>query len=163
MGHVDQAVPQLQPEPNAASMPDETARSARGVELIGTPFGWVHVDQDKGGTPGRALPQPEPKCLGAGHGRHRLSLWESTAMLQHAEDRVANESVYPRDLRTRADTKRWLNREGSHGFLSRCVVLVEDGVKPLPLGDRRADAPARLANAAGRRPPKPQALAGRGH
>jgi glutathione S-transferase len=58
-------------------------------------------------------------------------LWESNAILQYAADKIGNEAVYPRDLKTRADINRWLLWESSSWFPSCYVFLVENCVKPL--------------------------------
>ena len=58
-------------------------------------------------------------------------LWESNAILQYAADKVGNTSVYPTDLKTRADINRWLLWESSSWFGSCYIYLVENCVKPL--------------------------------
>ena len=62
-------------------------------------------------------------------------LWESNAILQYAADKVGNTSVYPTDLKTRADINRWLLWESSSWFGSCYIYLVENCVKPLLGGD----------------------------
>ena len=61
-------------------------------------------------------------------------LWESNAILQYAADKVGNSSVYPTEIRIRADINRWLLWESSSWFGSCYIYLVENCVKPL-LGD----------------------------
>tara|TARA_A100001037_G_scaffold18484_1_gene15882 strand:+ start:141 stop:785 length:645 start_codon:yes stop_codon:yes gene_type:complete len=62
-------------------------------------------------------------------------LWESNAMLQYGADLVGASTVYPTDVRTRADINRWLLWEASAWFPSCYVYLVENLVKPF-LGDQ---------------------------
>ena len=58
-------------------------------------------------------------------------LWESNAILQYAADKVGNSSVYPTEIRMRADINRWLLWESSSWFGSCYIYLVENCVKPL--------------------------------
>ena len=58
-------------------------------------------------------------------------LWESNAILQYAADKVGNSSVYPTEIRIRADINRWLLWESSSWFGSCYIYLVENCVKPL--------------------------------
>jgi glutathione S-transferase len=60
-----------------------------------------------------------------------LSLTESNAILQYAADVSGNESMYPKDLKQRADINRWLLWEASNWFPCCYVFLVENVVKPL--------------------------------
>lgn len=102
-----------------------------GFELIGAPYELVHVDYFKGEHKAEPYLSLNPNASVPAMTDGDFSLWESNAMLQYAADLVGNESVYPRELRTRADINRWLNWEGSHWFPSCYVFLVENCVKPL--------------------------------
>ncbi len=102
-----------------------------GFDLIGVPYERVHVDYFKG-----EQKSPEYLALNPNASMPVLTdgdfvLWESNAMLQYAADKMGNDAVYPRDLRTRADISRWMQWEGSHWFPSCYVFLVENCVKPL--------------------------------
>jgi len=64
-----------------------------------------------------------------------LTLTESNAILQYAADVAGNESMYPKDLKKRADINRWLLWEASSWFPICYVYLVENVVKPLMKGE----------------------------
>ena len=102
-----------------------------GLELIGAPYELVHVDYFKGEHKAEPYLSLNPNATVPAMTDGAFELWESNAMLQYAADKVGNESVYPRDLQTRADINRWLQWEGSHWFPSCYVFLVENCVKPL--------------------------------
>ena len=57
-----------------------------------------------------------------------FTLWESNAILQYAADKTGNNSVYPTDLKTRADINRWLLWESNNWFASCYVFVVENCV-----------------------------------
>jgi len=58
-------------------------------------------------------------------------LWESNAILQYVADKNGATSVYPKDLKTRADISRWHLWESSAWFPSAYTYLVENVVKPI--------------------------------
>ncbi|KAI8936854.1 hypothetical protein NX059_006091 [Plenodomus lindquistii] len=64
-----------------------------------------------------------------------LTLTESNAILQYAADKFGVESMYPKDLKQRADVNRWLLWEASAWFPTCYVYLVENVVKPLMKGE----------------------------
>lgn len=102
-----------------------------GFDLIGAPYELVYVDYFKGEHKAEPYVSLNPNASVPAMTDGDFALWESNAMLQYAADKLGNEAVYPRDLRTRADINRWLNWEGSHWFPSCYVFLVENCVKPL--------------------------------
>jgi glutathione S-transferase len=59
-----------------------------------------------------------------------LTLTESNAILQYAADLASDDSMYPKDLKQRANINRWLFWEASSWFHSCYVYLVENCVKP---------------------------------
>ncbi|KAF2649755.1 hypothetical protein K491DRAFT_697851 [Lophiostoma macrostomum CBS 122681] len=59
-----------------------------------------------------------------------LTLTESNAILQYAADVVGDESMYPKDLKKRANINRWLLWEASVWFGSCYIYLIENVVKP---------------------------------
>lgn len=63
-----------------------------------------------------------------------LVLTESNAILQYAADKTGNDSMYPKELKQRADINRWLLWEASAWFPICYVYLVENVVKPLLKG-----------------------------
>ncbi|KAJ4299487.1 hypothetical protein N0V90_004732 [Kalmusia sp. IMI 367209] len=69
-----------------------------------------------------------------------LTLTESNAILQYAADVTGSESMYPKDLKHRADINRWLLWEASVWFGVCYVYVIENVVKPLKKQepDRRA-------------------------
>lgn len=102
-----------------------------GLDLIGAPYGLVHVDYFKGEHKAEPYLSLNPNASVPAMADGDYTLWESNAILQYAADKVGNEAAYPRDLRTRADINRWMQWEGSHWFPSCYVFLVENCVKPL--------------------------------
>lgn len=60
-----------------------------------------------------------------------LTLTESNAILQYAADKSGAETLYPKDLKHRADVNRWLLWEAATWFSVNYVYLVENVVKPL--------------------------------
>lgn len=102
-----------------------------GLDLIGAPFELVHVDYFKGEQKSEPYITLNPNASVPAMTDGDLVLWESNAILQYAADKVGNDAVYPKDLKTRADINRWLLWESSSWFPSTYVFLVENCVKPL--------------------------------
>ncbi len=102
-----------------------------GLDLMGAEYELEHVDYFTGQHKGPAYTALNPNQSVPAMEDEGFVLWESNAILQYAADKIGNEAVYPRDLRTRADIHRWLQWEGSHWFPSCYVFLVENCVKPL--------------------------------
>ena len=102
-----------------------------GFKLIGAPYELIHVDYFKGEHRQEPYLSLNPNASVPALVDGDFTLWESNAMLQYAADKLGNEAVYPRDLKTRADIQRWLQWEGSHWFPACYVFLVENCVKPL--------------------------------
>ncbi len=102
-----------------------------GLDFIGAPFELMYVDYFKGEQKAEPYLSLNPNASIPALVDGDLVLWESNAILQYAADKVGNEAVYPRDLKTRADINRWLLWESSSWFPSCYVFLVENCVKPL--------------------------------
>ena len=60
-----------------------------------------------------------------------LTLTESNSILQYAADKTGAETLYPKDLKHRADVNRWLLWEAATWFSVCYVYLIENVVKPL--------------------------------
>jgi glutathione S-transferase len=116
-----------------------------GFDLMGAPYELEHVDYFKGQQKEPAYTALNPMASLPALVDGDLVLWESNAILQYAADKIGNESVYPHDLKTRADINRWLLWESSSWFPSCYVFLVENCVKPLLGG--QADASVLSAQA----------------
>ncbi len=102
-----------------------------GLDLIGAPYELVYVDYFKGQQKEEPYIFLNPNASIPAMVDGEFVLWESNAILQYAADKVGNQSVYPKDLQTRADINRWLLWESSSWFPSCYVYLVENCVKPL--------------------------------
>ncbi len=102
-----------------------------GLNLIGAPYELIHVDYFKGEHKAEPYLTLNPNASVPAMVDGDFSLWESNSILQYAADKVGNEAVYPRDLRTRADINRWMLWEAAQWFPSAYVFLVENCVKPL--------------------------------
>jgi glutathione S-transferase len=102
-----------------------------GLDLMGAPYELMHVDYFKGEQKAEAYTAINPNQAIPAMVDGDLVLWESNAILQYAADKVGNDEVYSRDLKTRADINRWLLWESSSWFPSCYVFLVENCVKPL--------------------------------
>ncbi len=102
-----------------------------GLDLMGAPYELAHVDYFKAEQKAPAYTAINPMASLPAMVDGDLVLWESNAILQYAADKVGNDSVYPRDLKVRADLNRWLLWESSSWFPSCYVFLVENCVKPL--------------------------------
>jgi glutathione S-transferase len=57
-------------------------------------------------------------------------LWESNAIMQYLADRAGDESLFPRDLRTRADVVRWQCWELTHFNRAFGTLAFEAVAKP---------------------------------
>lgn len=77
-----------------------------GLELIGAPYQLVHVDYFKGAQKEEPYISLNPNASVPAMVDGDFELWESNAILQYAADKMGNERVYPKDLRTRADINR---------------------------------------------------------
>lgn len=117
-----------------------------GLQLMGAPYEHVHVDYFKGEQKADAFVAVNPNASLPAMVDGDFVLWESNAILQYAADKIGNDAVYPKDLKTRADINRWLLWESSSWFPSCYVFLVENCVKPLLGG--QADAAVLDAQAA---------------
>jgi glutathione S-transferase len=60
-----------------------------------------------------------------------LTLTESNSILQYAADKTGAETLYPKDLKHRADVNRWLLWEAATWFSVCYVYVIENVVKPL--------------------------------
>jgi len=81
-------------------------------------------------------------------------LWESHAIMQYLADQVPGQSVYPSELRARADVNRWLFWSSQHWMPAVGVLVWEKWMKGLfGMGDPTASEVARgerdFATAAG--------------
>ncbi len=102
-----------------------------GFNLMGTKFETAKVDYFAGGhkTPEYMAINPNAQLPALVDGD--FVLWESNAILQYVADKDGMTSVYPKDLRTRADISRWHLWEANQWFPSCYVYLVENVVKPI--------------------------------
>jgi glutathione S-transferase len=57
-------------------------------------------------------------------------LWESAAIMQYLADKAGDNSLYPRDVRTRADITRWQCWEGMHFNAALGTLAFETVAKP---------------------------------
>lgn len=60
-----------------------------------------------------------------------LTLWESNAIMQYIADKSGAESLYPRDLKRRADVQRWLAWELAHFNRALGILSFETVAKPV--------------------------------
>ena len=72
-----------------------------------------------------------------------LVLWESRAIMQYLADRTPGQTLYPTELRARADVNRWLFWCAAHMAPANTILVQENFVKPL-MGRGAAD-PAEVA------------------
>ncbi len=70
-------------------------------------------------------------------------LWESHAIMQYLADKTPGQTLYPTEVRPRADVNRWLFWSAHHFMPSISILNWENFVKPL-LGQGAAD-PAMVA------------------
>ena len=104
-----------------------------GLDLLGTPYHFNHVDYFAGAhkSPEYMKINPHGTVPSAVDGE--LNITESNAILQYAAD-LGDDSgsiYYPKDLKKRAEVNRWLLWEASVWFPSCYAYLIEYIVKPL--------------------------------
>ncbi|MDB4971688.1 MAG: glutathione S-transferase [Myxococcaceae bacterium] len=58
-------------------------------------------------------------------------LWESRAIMQYLADQTPGQTLYPTDLRQRAEINRWLFWCAAHMAPANAVLVLENFVKPL--------------------------------
>ena len=58
-------------------------------------------------------------------------LWESRAIMQYLAEKTPGQSLYPTDLRARADVNRWLFWAGQHFTPAVGIFFFENVVKPM--------------------------------
>ena len=100
-------------------------------DLMGTKFDMMKVDYFTGEHKAPAYLAINPNASLPALVDGDLTLWESNAILQYAADKAGADSLYPKDLKVRADINRWLLWEANQWFPSTYVYLVENVVKPL--------------------------------
>lgn len=74
-------------------------------------------------------------------------LWESRAIMQYLAEKTPGQSLYPADIRARADVNRWLFWSGQHFAPAIGVFFWENLVKPMT--GRGAPDPVELQRGAG--------------
>jgi glutathione S-transferase len=74
-------------------------------------------------------------------------LWESRAIMQYLAEKTPGQSLYPADIRARADVNRWLFWSGQHFAPAIGIFFWENLVKPM-IG-RGAPDPVELQRGAG--------------
>jgi glutathione S-transferase len=104
-----------------------------GLDLLGTPYHFNHVDYFAGAhkSPEYMKINPHGTVPSAVDGE--LNITESNAILQYAADLGNSDGsiYYPKDLKKRAEVNRWLLWEASVWFPSCYAYLIEYVVKPL--------------------------------
>jgi glutathione S-transferase len=113
-------------------------KALAGLDLIGAPFEYVHVDYFKGEHKEPAFTAINPNACLPALVDGDFELWESNAILAYAADKTGNATAYPTELQVRADAMRWLLWESSSWFPVCYQLMVENCVKPLLGG--KADA-----------------------
>jgi glutathione S-transferase len=58
-------------------------------------------------------------------------LWESHAIMQYLADKTPGQTVYPQELRARADVNRWMFWSAHHFQPASAVLNWENNVKPM--------------------------------
>lgn len=101
-----------------------------GLDLIGIDYDLKHIDYFTGQQKSDDYKKINPFATVPALRDGDLVLTESNSILQYAAD-LKSGSVYPTDLKQRADVNRWLLWEASSWFPSCYVYLVEYVVKPL--------------------------------
>lgn len=62
-------------------------------------------------------------------------LWESTAIMQYLADTISDCTLYPRDIKTRADISRWQCWALAHFGATCNMIIWENVLKPRLLGE----------------------------
>lgn len=101
-----------------------------GLDLIGIDYDLKHIDYFTGQQKSDDFKKINPFATVPALRDGDLVLTESNAILQYAAD-LKSGSVYPTNLKQRADVNRWLLWEASAWFPSCYIYLVEYVVKPL--------------------------------
>jgi glutathione S-transferase len=60
-----------------------------------------------------------------------LSLWESNAIMQYLADKYGPSSLYPRDIKKRADVNRWLSWQMCHFAPPTSALMFQNMLKPI--------------------------------
>jgi glutathione S-transferase len=60
-----------------------------------------------------------------------LVLWESHAIMQYLADKTPGQTVYPTDLKARADVNRWLFWGSAHFYPAAGILNWENLIKPM--------------------------------
>lgn len=103
-----------------------------GLDLLGTQYNFNHVNYFTAEHKSDEYKKINPCATVPAAVDGDLKLTESNAILQYAADLGKSESsMYPKDIKKRADINRWLLWEASVWFQSCYVYLVEYVVKPL--------------------------------
>ena len=102
-----------------------------GLALMGAPYTLKHVDYFKGAQKEMPYIGINPNASVPALRDGDFVLWESNAILQYAADKIGNDAVYPKDLKSRAEVNRWLFWESSAWFPACYLYLVENCIKPL--------------------------------
>ncbi|USW50650.1 Putative glutathione S-transferase, Thioredoxin-like superfamily, glutathione Transferase family [Septoria linicola] len=102
-----------------------------GLDLMKCPYKLNHIDFFKGEQKSESFTKINPHQTVPAATDGDLTLTESNAILMYAADRGSDDSVYPKDLKLRADANRWLLWEASVWFGTNYVYVVENVVKPL--------------------------------
>lgn len=105
-----------------------------GLEQIGADYNQNYINYFTGEHKSEKFMKINPCATVPAATDDDLVLTESNAILQYAADKTGNESMYPKDLKKRADINRWLLWEASSWFPICYVYLVENVVKPLLKG-----------------------------
>lgn len=101
-----------------------------GLDLIGVPYEVKHVDYFKGEQKAPEFTKINPMATIPAAVDGDLVLTESNSILQYAADLGKNESLYPKDLKKRADVNRWLLWEASTWFGTNYTYLIQNVVVP---------------------------------
>lgn len=101
-----------------------------GLDLIGAQYNFNHIDYFTGQHKSPEYLKVNPNGTVPAAVDDDLFITESNAILQYAAD-LEGSTLYPKDLKQRANVNRWLLWEGSVWFPSCYIYLVEFVVKPL--------------------------------
>lgn len=102
-----------------------------GLDLIGTEFNEKYINYFKAEQKSEAYTKINPMQTIPAAVHDGFVIPESNAILQYAADHSKNESVYPKDLKTRADVNRWLLWEASVWFQTNYKYVIQNVVQPL--------------------------------